>query len=569
MEIKYAEMKDRAEDLKATYANRDALFDEMEQMYFIKDNMNAPQSVMDRVKVTLSPDPRNKIIGAVRLLVATDPVFSVPEDEDQEVSSILEKFMQSMWMAAGKLNKSPIHYDLVLSAMLYGEAHLSLISTSDLLGLYKSTNSRVQERRAQKALSRTPYLFEVLNPKQCYPAFDRLGLTEHYREIETTVGTVINDWGDKAASLLKDKSIKDKITLAEYWDLSKHGVWVKEASDVPIMDVSHGMSFIPIEAGVTDGSIRLFSDPEQQRQPFLYALAKSGLWNRQNLALTVMYTLTFAMGANPQYLFKTDNLDNEPEIDESVIGGMIKILNGEEYAPMKRDILDPSIIRALEIAERKITESTIFDQALGAPLGGSSPYSLVALLHQAGRLPLVSPQRRLEWLIGSAMEKALEWIVEDKDKKEVTAKYNTEAVLLADQIPDNVEIMTKLDIDMPQDMLQAASVVANLKAHGVVSDEWILENILREGQPEVMRQQIWSEKFANNLVQAMGQSEVQKLMARLQQAQQPQQPGLPGMGGGQLPMPAQGPPGGPAVPGTEPMEPIPGPMTPPQNGGAA
>jgi hypothetical protein len=255
------------------------------------------------------------------------------------------------------------------------------------------------------------------------------------------------------------------------------------------------------------------------------------------------------------FLYKALNPDNEVEMNFDKAGGYAKIQVGEDFSPLQKQIVDPNLWQALDIAGQKLAESTIYKQTLGEPLGKNAPFSMVALLSQSGRLPLVAPQRILGWAIGSAMEIALNWM--KADQRQGTAVYQGRLELNPDDIPDDFEIEALLDVNLPQDDLQNANV-ANMLTEGedpLVSKDWVRQNILKIEQPSEMVDQIWEEKAANLKALQYFTWQLQQIQMRMQQAMTP-------------PMPPEGqapgqPPGGQAAPppgGTEqlPPEPAPG-----------
>lgn len=538
-DIDFQEIKTRAEDLQGSFSERNQQYDEFEDMFFLnwKEEAKVKRSI-ENVKVTLSPDPRNKVIGATRLLIASDPVFSVPgelnDPDAQSESENLEKFAQRMWQAAGKVAGSPVHYDLALSAELYGEVHLAIISTKDILDAAQG-RSPAHIARAERVYRRTPYLFEAWNPKDCFTEFDGMGLTTHFRRTITTKRHVWNEFGDNAVHITGKGH--EECVHCEWWDLENHLVWV-EGFD-PVLNEQHGLSYIPIICAVTDGSTSLFHKPEEQRQPFLYGVSKSGLWNRQNLSLTVMFTLLHGLGANPMFLYEANEPEKELNIDWDVAGGYAVIEQGENFTPLAKQIIDPNLWNSMEVADNLTAESTIYEQTLGEPLGKNAPYSMVALLSQAGRLPLVSPQRILGWAIGSAVEIAIKWLKEGNET--AAARYGGEVLELnPDQIPDDFEIEAMLDVSLPQDDLQAANV-ANQLTEGddpLVSQEWVLKNVLKVEQPSEMRSQIWREKAGSLRFMQYIAHQLAMVQAKMQQAMTPPVPPQ------QVP-PEQPPPGAP------------------------
>ena len=550
----FDDYRDEDDDTVASYTERDKMFKELEKIFFMRwpegeQVRNAIQSAM----LTLSPDPRNQLIGAVRLMTATDPVFKVPGDEFGEFSTSLEEWCAANWQSAGRLAGSPIHYDLVMSALLYGEAHLAIKSTAEMSKLQKGRGD-AYAKRVDKAARRTPYLYTALYPPSCYPKFDDLGLYCHVRECETTAERLINAYGKKAedAMTAMGKSGKDKVTFRERWDLDKWLVYVVK-SDVKIVDEDNSMGFIPIEACVTEGSYNLFSNTAEQRMPFLYGVYKSDMWGKQNLALTVMATMAFLIGANPMYVYKRADPSKELNIDVSK-PGLVTIDQGEEFGPMNKAIIDPSIREVYAVASQSVVESTMYKQALGAPLGGSN-YSYTALLSQSGRLPLVSPQKRLEWLIGSAMEKSLDWLRGDKEKKSKAYANGKPVEIDLEAIGEDVTITCKLSVKLPQEALQMAAIASSFRqGNPLMPDEWIVTEILGEEAPEKIKRKIWSEKAADAMAQVFMQQQIQGIVQQAQQQAQAQT--APPQGGGGAPPPPEELPG--MGEGSEPpLEPMP------------
>jgi len=552
-----ADIKDivsRANDLKSYHSGQDKIFDGMESMYFMRDpDEEKLKRSMDDVKLTISPDARNALVGAQRLLVATDPVFRVTSHMDERQSSAIEMACDAMWNGSGKVNGTPVHYDLVLSGLLYDRVHLAVTSTADLVEA-SSKRSKAYKARAEAIARRTPFLFECWNPRECYPLFDRQGLAAHLRSVEITVADVRGSYGD-VAGLGKYRST-DKVTLNEWWDLEYHVVWIDGVED-PLINAQHGLAAIPIVVGYVNGSTSLFVKPEDQLQPFLYTLWQSYLWNRQNLAMTVMYSMVAKIGANPMMVFKTGQADRELDIKYDDPGGVVKIYANEELYPLQKMAIDPSIPEALRMADEKGTESTIYRQALGQSLGGNAPYSSVALLSQAGRLPLISPQKRIGWVIGRVMELVYAWMKSDN----AVRKYGDDEIVPAD-IPDDLEIECSLDIAMPQDYIQSAQLALALAGgdRPLASMEWTRDKVLKIGQNAKVQKQIWNEQGQDMKFKMYIQDMMQQAQAREAAMQQPPVPSAssggasgtfsPGPELAQMPMmPGQGTPPGQIIQG--------------------
>lgn len=564
------QVRDRAAYLKSIHTKRNQIDDRVEQAFLmVWDEESKTRRQMENVKITKHPGARNSLMGAIRLLIAGDPIFSVPRDTNDATANMasenVEKFVSSMWQAAGRIRQQPIHYDVVTSVLAFAETHIAVTKTSDMVEAAKG-GTKAAQVKAEAMAEITPYVFDVWDPRTGYPEIGNYGLTAFYREVATTSGQIMDEFGDAARQIYKDpKRRYDNATLCQFWDYENRFVWV-DGNEQPLIQEKHGLPFIPVVVQLGEGS-RLFSKPEYQRQPFLYTMLESGLWSRQNLMLTVLYTMAFAIGSNPLYVYQANQPGKQLSIDWSKPGGIAAIESNESLAPLLKQVLDPSLMTSYDIATRLAEESTIYGQTLGAPLGEDAPFSMVALLHQAGRLPLLVPQRLASWAIADAAKMALLWMKADGIGAKAGYKHNLVELKVGD-IPDNFELEANLDIDLPQDMLQQANVYKLLTEGDTpaASGAWARENILKIGRPKEMQQEIWSERAGMAMFMQYLQDQIMAMQQRnapeMMQGGAPGQPsgmpqGLPPemMQGGMQPpepMPGQPPPGGqPPIPPIE------------------
>jgi hypothetical protein len=571
--------KEHAKELEQADATRNLMLEEMEKIYWMQwGEEGTVRNQMKNIKVTRSPRARNALIGAKRLLTSTDPVISVPFNINdmaaQEKSEQIKKFASAMLFASGRIAGTPIHLDAVHSALLYADIVIGINSTKEMLEQASRKNPAIRAR-LEEIHNRTPILFEIYNPKGCHQERGVLGMTAFTRSVNTTVGAVQDLWGDdglKALRSNKDKKILDRIqpvTLKDYYDLQNRFVWM-DGYDKPIKEIVHKKPFIPVAYGIAEGS-NLFDKPEEQREPFLWTAYKSGIIDRENLTLTTLYTMIFALGANPMFVDFLIDPDNPHPPDYSVPGGTVHYRIGEKREVMTKQIIDPAMMDGWNIANELEMQSTIYRQPLGEPVSASMPYSSLSVLTQSGRLPLIGPQRMAGNTIAEALEIALKWVKSEgvtarTQYKDVTAE------LSPDQIPDMLDIDVHLDVDLPQDQVAVANA-ANMLAQGdnpMVSHAWVLENMLHIGQPSEMMKQIWDEQTSSVFQKQYMYQQLAQLAQMQQMAMQPQGSMGSGVPGGKptpqipnqgampqpnfgtpaQPTPGQGPP---PVPPVEPM----------------
>jgi hypothetical protein len=232
-----------------------------------------------------------------------------------------------------------------------------------------------------------------------------------------------------------------------------------------------------------------------------------------------MYTSALAIGSVTKFIYVPSQPGNKINVhwDEEYT----ELNPGDQFAPLDlRNVIPQSIQEAYQLAVSKGEESTIYRQALGGMAEKNSTYSETALFAQAGRLPLIGPQRRGGWAISKIIE--LMFRIARAD-----SKYLSGSGLTVTDIPKGMMIDTKLEVKLPQERLQMANVGKMLGEMGV-SNEWILQNIVGINNPQELRRQRWNEQSG----EMMYQQRVQQLMQQAQQQAQagPSQSNPMGMG---------------------------------------
>lgn len=484
--------------LVADHKGRDKVAMEMENLYLL--NWKEAAAVRRKIKgrkITLHPGPRNAIVGYVRLLASTDPQFTIPRnvlDMDKvQHADMLEKAALHIWNASGLIRNDPTHYDILRSAAIYGEIQASVIDTADYLAKVSENGTDAEIYQAEQMEAMTPFTYDVTNPRKGYPVWSTYGLTQYYSKRKKRNQNLLTEYGQDAKDAFGTNLRPYDWTVEHsWWDLKYHIVWM-EGHEMPVVFHEHGLKEIPIICTLVEGS-RLFDDPSDQRNPFLYTYYKSGLWNRANLALTVMYSNIFQLGANPLFVFEQAQADQKFYIDSSVPGGAIIVPPQAKWYPVQsKGVIDPSIKVGYDISLGLEEESTMYKQTMGQPLGPTSAYAMVSLLSQSGRLPLVLAQKKAQWAIGELVRMSF------MKMKRSSRSFDTESLgqtikVTPDIIPENLQVECKLDIAQPQDALQNANVAAILDEKGLASKVWIQENILGIGQTKEMNKDILSER---------------------------------------------------------------------------
>lgn len=525
----FSDIQHHGHRLVELFANRDAMLEDMRKMFHMEWQ---DQPSGDWIKETMSPTAFNRAIGAVRLMTSTEPQFSVPYDEGdataKESSERIEAASKAMWNGAGRVALRPIHYDVVLSGLLFGEVCGAVSKTADLLALAGKTDDKGNIARMEAVAQETPYLFRTYNPSTCYPDFDSYGLRGMLRRSEVTWGEVMDTWGQLAeniggaAAATWDRT--KKVKLNDWYDWQDRAVWIDE-NDNPLFHEAHGLSFLPVIAQITEGTF-LFDKPENQRFPLLYSVWKSGLWKRENLSLTVIYSLINAIGSNPLLVRETSEPGSPLKVERSIPGGYVDISKGDKLGPLMEKVVDPSQWQGLEKAMQLNEESTIPSMALGAPPQSTLAFSAISLLSQSGRLPLMGAKQLGGQAISNMMIAALKWMRQDGT---TTMLYRRGSSITLDprEFPERIVIECDLEPDLPTDKLQMANTANAIVQNKLASYRWARENILQIGQSDAMDKEIYFEEMVRFNVQqalaakaAQAQMELQQKAAQLQAQQQ-------------------------------------------------
>ncbi len=518
---KFRALTEYAYDLQASNSERDEMLQAMEEMYSFTDKeVEKLEKQFKNIVIAMSPSASNAIETAVRLLTSNEPGINAPEEMnksyDVEILDAIEKFARLMLRHSDRIRGSPVYVDAARSGILYDEIHISVNKTSDLVE-YARGRSPGLLRRAERVARLTPYVFNVHDPHGCYADWDILGLRAWARRTEMSAQRIVEEYGKAGEEAL---SSYNKVTgrttsyiVWTMWDMDYYACWIENATR-PIHFRPNELGMIPVVVQIVEGS-EMFSEEKLKRRPLLYRMWKSGVWSNQNIALSAIYTRARTrMWAS--YLYKAPSDEPSPEIDLTMPINIVQIDPRYDMLPLPTDPGNNELWQAWNLADVQGAESTIYKQVAGQPLGPNATYSETALLSQAGRLPLVSIQRKLEWALGDALRMAFLWMKNEPQVYESVGRGVTYE-LNAEDIPDDLEIEVSLDIALPQDRLQQANIFNILKDR--VPDEYLYEHLLNERQPKEMVRKLWQQRVRDALLGL----ELQQRLMQQQPQPQPQQ----------------------------------------------
>ena len=547
-----AEVQAEAEQLRTTMQPRMQNWKDFENMVFM-DWADAPADTT--VKVTIDPGPRNKVLGLSNLLTAASPSWNIPKKKNdpsaEGMSSKIEHAANTIWTRSNRVQGKRIERQAIISAAIYDEIHLRIISTKDILDAAKGKQSQLEKgtdydmamceaevEQARIINMRTPFLFKLIPPPVCYPLWSSSGpLVCHYTETDMMVADVRNEFGERAAKAIGVLKDYHKVTLCEWWDKVYRYTWLKEAKQYPIYCEAHGLKFLPVISQRVVGS-DLFTDPRRQNEPFLYGALKSQIWGAKNSILTALRTNLNALINTAWYYQKAGPEDALETIDFASIGNVISGLGSLQ--PLAKNIVDQNSTQLWGILDGLFEESTIYGTALGEKLSSNMTFSETALLAQQGRLPIVPQQSALQEALANIMSLAFRW------RKQMGGDHELYGGMTSEDIPEIIEFEVVVEPDLPQDKLQQSQIAASISGgqDPLVPKRWARENVLNESQSDDIQREIWSEQMSTVAFQAG----VQETLALAKQAADAMnamlnpQSGMPGTPTAQQGTPAQQPP---------------------------
>ncbi len=561
----HKEIAEYSDNLQQAYAERDEFAKLSEEAYLMTETAEDAQlkAISPSVALTKSPEERIKVQAVVRLLTTGDPQISMPRDvnlgSDEEVADMVEQGAEALLAASDRVSRRPLKNDAVLNAVLYDLLSIRVVCTQDLLDQMvedaadrkKGKQQPIPEARiarVKKLVNTSPYLFEVLNSRQCYPTFDRYGLQSQLHVSVVKQQDIINSYGARGREVIQASGkdlyadARKDYVLYSYMDDLYRCDWI---DDGWLIVDEHGLPFIPIVTTSIEGS-GIFSSYADQCQPFLYTILKSGLHHRKTEAMTAMYTNNLVFGMTPSIKY-TASVDNEEAPTPVMVAKLFQLWSlrhGAELEPvLNKGLADPAVYNGLQLAQELTEAATIYNSVIGE--SQSETYSQTALLSQLGRIPLETTRRMVGRCIADALELALQWV--KHNGKQVKA-YNFGKGALSELIPGDIPDYFNLEVDLvpalPQDKMVMAQIASELMKSGIVDIDWIREEIMNIQQPAQMGNKILKDQVKQALSAMVIQQKIQQMQPPPPPQAPPQMPeqagglgGMPNDGGMGMPPP--------------------------------
>ena len=178
---------------------------------------------------------------------------------------------------------------------------------------------------------------------------------------------------------------------------------------------------------------------------------------------TILYSQLFAIGSDPD----TGLQDARPKSlalkMDNTAGFFVATLGAGDSLDIlaNKGILPQETQNLMTMTTDAINNMTIHNTAFGERYAGDMTFSETSLLSQAARLPLIHPQKMGGFGISSVMELALQ-VMRDKG-----VSYNNNGITIRPKdIPSDMQINATLDVILPQERLQNATLAKMLVESG-------------------------------------------------------------------------------------------------------
>lgn len=481
----------------AARSTLDKLLARYREIYFMTNIEKPKNSGVDSNdwKLTPSPAGRNSVIGMHRLLNTSDITIKIGDDVRE--ADEIEEGLKTILRVSGEGGIGRVESDAALSAVLYGAVTVYAESIDDLLTI--KSLPEYKRKHLEKKRKRSPFLLRLISTEESYPRFDEDMAIRHTWRYRIRGAELRNRWG-------VDTKDATEYVVYDVFTPEWHIVWADGLGD--IFADAHGLGCLPVFTAYSGGT-NLFNKPEEQNQSFLYAKAKGEMDKWENSLLTAIRTSIHRRGLlGAMYWIDPDNAPEKIQIDyqQGVLFAKGKV------TAVNDKIIDPLVFQVQGLLADLNGTSTIQSATLGDNIG-NLPFSSLAMLSNAGKLPLVDPTRALEHVFSAVFSHILYRIKSEN----ITNELIDPAVLT-----DDVEVSVSLTAKLPQDSLRNAQVAQSLG--DLVSDEWKHSELLQVGNSEEMQKQSMKEQMRKAVFAAIlqnGQVINQAVAAIMGQGQQP------------------------------------------------
>ena len=195
------------------YADRNTLFQQMDQMYYNRWEM--VDGMPDWVIKVVSTDPHDAILTTVRTFATLRPRIKVMpmlnNEANRDRANQIETALSYNFKQASRRSDASITWDIMMSASLYAEVAAQVIYLPYQEKVLEAMGKDTKRIKAAKRFG--DFAFIIHNPANIYPEWSEYGLEGVMAVRVQTVDEFMDTWGDLASKIVTMKDYNEgKIT---------------------------------------------------------------------------------------------------------------------------------------------------------------------------------------------------------------------------------------------------------------------------------------------------------------------------------------------------------------------
>jgi len=440
----------RAEQLIERNADRNALYDRLDKLYFQEHADTTDNPAVQRIHMPYATAVIDLISDLAALMDIHIEVPAASESAPaQRDADDIEKWLRA-WLSLNQRAQQ---------ANLIGEAAWLAAQRSMLVMRTLFIESAVKQDKDDDnySVSGVPVVLQVRDPRNVYVASGASGMRYVVESYTRLAGDVRELYPDALDDDIPDEH---EVTWAEYWDCD-HRIYFVDGEPVRVAGKEvalHGYGCIPYAIG--HGRTTPFKTSQRRYRPVLAGVEDTA--NSIDVAFSIMGTASLNGAVSAWNIFA----DAERDLDMSP-GAVNQFRKDERVEALQRAVLPPDFFQFLTLLLQAWQANTVPFNLFGQSPGDLAGYA-ISLLSQAGRRVMGPIWKAVQDCLASAMRNTLT-ICRNKVAPLTgeriplvvivageTRKVKREIKLDTSKIGDDFDLTVTLDDPMPSD--EAANI---------------------------------------------------------------------------------------------------------------
>ena len=515
------------------------------------------------MRKVISTDPQSALKTAIRTLSTIEPVPSYqptnPHDETKQNASNIE--MNLLWQLrqADKRSRKKLVADIVESALRYDKVCVQTIPLKWQIEAQGEFEGEMPTRY-KAAQNLGGFMVEVHNPKDVHDRWTPLGLDAVLLAKVMESREAVAFYGEAASELaeeLEDEDNETWVTVFDYWDYDRRLVTCSAPTENRHKESPESSEYVFVDSEeseedfdmaflggwtVVEGGTSLEADKTNSVRPMLGTIAKSDMWDTQNIAQSLSFSESISYAAAPRGIIKSPNAD-EVRIDYGDINRPVRLKPGEDYEQLTPPAIDQNLLHISDRIQAAIDKDTVAKSLQNLDFPSGTAFATVNAVIKSATAALDPYKSLAEKAIAGIFENMLRWTAYTKEpmrgfgyhKQDEGTQYTLKPEFID---TSNIYIRVKLSAHVPTDYLQRIEAAIAMKDQLDFPKEDAYKHLDVPNPDQVMEKR-WQERLEEHEMQLrmqrrQAQNELaiqQQQMAmqmQMQQAAQQQQANLQG-----------------------------------------